>query len=139
MLQPARTKYRKLQKGRLRGAAPRGCELAFGEYGLQTLVTGHITSRQIEAGRVAISRHMKRGGKLWVRIFPDRPVTKKPLETRMGKGKGAVEGWVAPVRRGRILFEIVGVPAEVAQNALTMAGHKLPLRTQIVSRERVLV
>ncbi len=135
MLQPSKTKYRKRMKGRLRGKAQRGNYLAFGEYGLQTTTTGFITSRQIEASRVAISRHIKRGGKIWIRIFPDKPITKKPLETRMGKGKGAVEGWVAPVKRGRILFEMVGVSPEVAKEALRLAGHKLPLKTRLVSRE----
>lgn len=135
MLQPSRTKYRKQQKGRLRGMASRGIELAFGEYGLQALTTGYITARQIEASRVAISRHMKRGGKMWIRIFPDKPITKKPAEVRMGKGKGAVEGWVAPVQRGRILFELVGIERTVAVDALKLAAYKLPLRTRFIARE----
>lgn len=135
MLQPKKTKFRKQQKGRLRGAAQRGTGFAFGEFGLQATASGFLTSRQIEASRVAISRHMKRGGKLWIRIFPDKPLTKKPLETRMGKGKGAVEAWVAPVRRGRILFEVVGVPEAVARDALLLAGHKLPILTKVVKRE----
>lgn len=137
MLQPAKTKYRKQFKGRLRGNAIRGAGLSFGEYGLQAVDSGYITSRQIEASRVAISRHMKRGGKLWIRIFPDKPVTKKPLEVRMGKGKGAIEGYVAPVQRGRILFEVVGVDAVVAAEAMRLAGHKLPLKTRLVKRETV--
>lgn len=135
MLQPAKTKFRKKQKGRLRGAATRGNRLAFGEYGLQAVTSGFITSRQIEAARISISRHVKRGGKIWIRLFPDKPITKKPLETRMGKGKGAVEAWVAPVRRGRILFEMVGVTNEVAREALRLAGHKLPIRTKVATRE----
>lgn len=137
MLQPAKTKHRKQFKGRLRGNAIRGAGLAFGEYGLQAIDSGYITARQIEAGRVAISRHMKRGGKLWIRVFPDKPVTKKPLEVRMGKGKGAIEGYVAPVKRGRILFEVVGVDLAVAEEALRLAGHKLSLRTKMVKREIV--
>ncbi len=135
MLQPGKTKYRKQQKGRNRGMATRGTTLAYGEYGLQTVQSGFISARQIEASRVAISRHMKRGGKIWIRIFPDKPITKKPLETRMGKGKGAVEGWVAPVKRGRILFEMVGVDAPVALEALRLAAHKLPLKTRVIQRE----
>lgn len=115
--------------------ASRGVELAFGEYGLQALTTGYITARQIEASRVAISRHMKRGGKMWIRIFPDKPITKKPAEVRMGKGKGAVEGWVAPVQRGRILFELVGIERTVAVDALRLAAYKLPLRTRFIARE----
>lgn len=134
MLQPKKTKHRKQFKGRLRGNAQKGATLAFGEYGLQAIDSGYITARQIEAGRVAISRHMKRGGKLWIRIFPDKPLTKKPLEVRMGKGKGAIEGYVAPIKRGRILFEVVGVDAVVAAEALRLAGHKLALRTKMVTR-----
>ena len=135
MLQPDQTKYRKRQKGRLRGLANRGCNLAFGEFGLQALTTGYITARQIEASRVAISRVLKKGGKVWIRIFPDKPLTKKPAETRMGKGKGAVELWVAPVRRGRMLFEMEGVDRPTAEEALRIAGHKLPLLTKIIVRE----
>ncbi len=135
MLQPKKTKYRKQMKGRMRGMATRGERLSFGEYGLQAVATGYITARQIEASRVAISRHMKRGGKIWIRIFPDKPITKKPLETRMGKGKGAVEAWVVPIKRGRILFELVGVEAAVAQESLRLASHKLPLKTKFVVRE----
>ena len=135
MLQPQKTKYRKQQKGRLRGVAWRGCNLSFGDYGLQALSHGWITSRQIEAGRMAMSHATKRGGKLWVRIFPDKPITKKPAETRMGKGKGSPEEWVAPVKRGRMLYEVKGISAEIAKESLTLAAHKLPVRTKIVERE----
>ncbi len=135
MLQPARSKFRKQQKGRLRGVAHVGCNLAFGDYGLQAVSTGFITARQIEAGRIAISRHLKKGGKMWIRIFPDKPYTKKPLEVRMGKGKGAVEGWVAPIKRGRMLYELEGVDAVTAKEAFLRASHKLPLKTKLISRE----
>ncbi len=135
MLQPARSKFRKQQKGRLRGVAHVGCNLAFGDFGLQAMSTGFITSRQIESARIAISRHLKKGGKMWIRIFPDKPITKKPLEVRMGKGKGAVEGWVAPIQRGRILYELEGVDAVTAKEAFTRASHKLPLKTKLISRE----
>lgn len=135
MLQPAKSKFRKQQKGRVRGYASRGINLAFGDYGLQALEHGWITSRQIEAARMAISRHIKRGGKLFTRIFPDKPITKKPLEVRMGKGKGTPEEYVAPVRKGRILYEMEGVPQELAMEALRLAGHKLPVRTRILSRK----
>lgn len=135
MLQPARSKFRKQQKGRLKGVAHVGCNLAFGDFGLQAMSTGFITSRQIESARIAISRHLKKGGKMWIRIFPDKPVTKKPLEVRMGKGKGAVEGWVAPIQRGRILYELEGVDAVTAKEAFTRASHKLPLKTKLISRE----
>lgn len=135
MLQPARSKFRKQQKGRLKGVAHVGCNLAFGDFGLQAMSTGFITSRQIEAARIAISRHLKKGGKMWIRIFPDKPITKKPLEVRMGKGKGAVEGWVAPIQRGRILYELEGVDAVTAKEAFTRASHKLPLKTKLISRE----
>lgn len=135
MLQPARTKYRKSQKGRLRGVAHIGCNLAYGDYGLQAMSTGYITARQIEAGRIAISRHLKKGGKMWIRIFPDKPYTKKPLEVRMGKGKGAVEGYVAPIKRGRVLYELEGVDAATAKEAFLNASHKLPLKTKLISRE----
>lgn len=134
MLQPAKTKYRKMQKGRVRGFASRGINLAFGDFGLQSLEHGWITSRQIEAARMAISRHVKRGGKLFTRIFPDKPITKKPLEVRMGKGKGAPEEYVACIQRGRMLYEMEGVTKELAKEALTLAAHKLPLKTQIVIR-----
>jgi large subunit ribosomal protein L16 len=137
MLSPAKPKYRKQQKGRVRGTARRGATLAFGSFGLQATSGGWVTSRQIEAGRIAITRHVKRAGKMWIRIFPDKPLTKKPLETRMGKGKGAVEDWVAVVRKGRILFEVEGVTDEMARRALTLAAAKLPRRTQIVGLEEL--
>ena len=135
MLQPARTKFRKQQKGRLRGAAYRGSKLAFGDFGLQALEPGWITARQIEAARVAITRHVKRHGKIWIRVFPDKPITKKPLETRMGKGKGNPEDWVAPVRPGKILYELEGVAREDALEAMRIAGHKLPIKTRAMVRE----
>ncbi len=135
MLQPLKTKFRKQQKGRIRGVAWRGCNLSFGDFGLQALAHGRITARQIEAARMAMSRAAKRGGKLWVRIFPDKPITKKPAETRMGKGKGSPEEWVVPVKRGRMLYEMKGVPRDIAIESLTLASHKLPLRTKIVERE----
>ncbi len=137
MLQPKRTKYRKVQKGRLRGKAYRGSELAFGDYGLQTLEHGRITARQIEAGRIAMTRHAKRGGKVWIRMFPDKPMTKRPPETRMGKGKGSPEYWVACVKPGRILYEMEGVTAEVAREALRLAAHKLCVKTRILERTEV--
>lgn len=135
MLMPARVKYRKQQKGKMRGKAYRGCNLSFGDYGLQALECGRITSRQIEAARIAIARFIKRGGKIWIRIFPDKPITKKPLETRMGKGKGNPEEWVAVIRPGRMLYEMEGVNSEQALEALTLAAHKLPLKTKFVTRE----
>ena len=135
MLQPRRVKHRKVQKGRLRGKAWRGNKVSFGDYGLQALGTGFITARQIEAGRIAMTRHIKRGGKVWIRLFPDKPVTKKPLEVRMGKGKGSPEAWVAPVKRGRILYELEGVDITVAREALRLAAHKLPIPTRFVERE----
>ena len=135
MLQPKRVKYRKQQKGRLKGNAQRGNTIQFGDYGLQTLDTGWITNRQIEAARVAMTRHMKRGGKVWIRIFPDKPVTSKPAETRMGKGKGNPEGWVAPVKPGRVMFELEGVPEDVARRALQLASAKLPVKTKFLVRE----
>jgi large subunit ribosomal protein L16 len=138
MLAPKRVKYRKQQKGRRRGMAYRGHQLNFGDYGLKALETGWITSRQIEAARVAITRHVKRGGKIWIRMFPDKPYTKKPAETRMGKGKGPPEGWVAVVKPGRILYELKGVPEEVAREACRLAAHKLPIPTRFVSRQDVL-
>jgi large subunit ribosomal protein L16 len=137
MLQPKKVKYRKMQKGRIRGAATRGAEVSFGDYGLQVLQSGRITARQIEAARIAMTRHVKRGGKIWIRVFPDKPISKKPAETRMGKGKGNVEEWVATVRRGRILYEMEGVPRAVASEALRLAAHKLPLRTRFVVREEM--
>jgi large subunit ribosomal protein L16 len=124
-----------MQKGRVRGVATRGCNLSFGDYGLQGLEHGWITARQIEACRVAITRALKKGGKLWIRIFPDKPVSKKPVEVRMGRGKGAVELWVAPVKRGRMLFEIEGVIHEEAMEVMNIAAHKLPVKTKIVMRE----
>ena len=136
MLMPKKVKYRKQQRGRMKGKAWRGSKLAFGEYGLKSLDPAWITARQIEAARVAITHFMKRGGKMWVRIFPDKPYTKKPAETRMGKGKGPVESWVAVVRPGRILFEVEGLPAADAKEALRLAAHKLPVRSAFVSRTR---
>lgn len=135
MLIPKRVKHRKVMKGRRRGAAKRGNTVAFGDYGLQALECGWITNRQIEAARVAITRHMKRGGKVWIKIFPDKPVTKKPAETRMGSGKGAPEGWVAVVKPGHILFEVAGVDEVVAKEAMRLATHKLPIKTKYVKRE----
>lgn len=135
MLQPKRVKYRKRQKGRLRGLARRGNLISFGDYGLQAVEKGWITNRQIEAARVALTRHIKRGGKVWIRIFPDRPVTRKPAETRMGKGKGTPEGWVAPVKAGRMLFELEGVPQPVARRAMELAAAKLPVKTKFIVRE----
>ena len=135
MLAPKKIKYRKRQKGRTTGVAYRGSSLSFGDYGLRALSCGWLTARQIEAGRVALMRHIKRGGKLWIRIFPDKPITKKPAETRMGKGKGAPEGWVAVIKPGRILYEMEGVPAAVAREAFRLASHKLPIQTKFVTRE----
>jgi large subunit ribosomal protein L16 len=134
MLMPRKVRYRKTQRGRVRGVATRGTTLAFGSYGLKALEGGWITAQQIEAARIAISRHLRRGGKIWIRIFPDKPVTKKPLETRMGGGKGSPELWVAVVKRGKMLFEIDGVPKEAAQEALRLAAHKLPVKTKFVER-----
>ena len=135
MLAPKRVKFRKQQKGRTRGMATRGNTVAFGDYGLQTMEPGWITNRQIEAARVALTRHIKRGGKVWIRIFPDKPVTKKPAETRMGKGKGNPEGWVAVVKPGRIMFEVEGIEESLAKVALELAAAKLPLRSKFVRRE----
>ena len=134
MLQPKKVKHRKQQKGRMRGKAYRGCNLDFGDYGLQALECGRLTARQIEAARIAMTRHAKRGGKVWIRVFPDKPITKKPAETRMGKGKGNPEEWVAVVKPGRVLYEMEGVPLSVAREALRLAAHKLPLATRIVER-----
>lgn len=134
MLMPSRTKYRKQQRGRLKGKSYRASTLAFGDYGLKALEPAWITNKQIEAARVAISRTLKRGGKIWIRIFPDKPYTKKPAETRMGKGKGNVEGWVAVVKPGRIMFEVGGVSREVAEEALKLAADKLPIKTKFVTR-----
>lgn len=135
MLMPKRVKYRKTMRGRLRGKAQRGNSVAFGTYGLQAVDSHYVTSRQIEAARRALVRYMKRGGKVWIRIFPDKPVTMRAAETRMGSGKGNVDHYVAPVRPGRIMFEIAGVPEDVAREALRLAAHKLPMRTQFVKRE----
>ncbi len=134
MLMPKKTKYKKQQRGRMKGVAYRGSELAFGEYGLQAVEPGWVTSRQIEAARIAMTRHVRRGGKLWIRIFPDKPVTVKPAETRMGKGKGSVEYWVAVVKPGRIMFELGGISRELAQRAMTLASHKLPIKTKFIER-----
>ncbi len=137
MLMPKRVKYRKAHRGRMKGMASRGNRIAFGEYGLQALEPCWMTSRQIEAARRAIVRYMRRGGRLWIRIFPDKPVTKKPAETRMGGGKGNVDHWVAVVQPGRMIFEVGGVSEEVAREALRLASHKLPIRTQFVARAAV--
>ena len=137
MLSPKRVKFRKQQRGRMRGKAYRGSSLQFGEYGLQAVEPGWISNRQIEAARVAMTRHIKRGGKVWIRIFPDKPVTKKPAETRMGKGKGNPEGWVAVVKSGRIMFEIGGVDQQLANEALRLASHKLPVKSKVLFREIV--
>jgi large subunit ribosomal protein L16 len=135
MLMPKKVKYRKVQKGRNRGVASRGSELAFGDFGLKAMESGFISNRQIEAARIAINRHIKRGGKVWIRMFSDKPMTKKPAEVRMGKGKGSPEEWVAVIRAGRILYEMEGVSREVAEEALRLAAHKLPIKTRTVSRE----
>ena len=135
MLAPKRVKFRKMFKGRTTGLAMRGATVAFGTYGLQALEPGWVTARQIEASRVALTRHIKRGGKVWIRIFPDKPITKKPAETRMGKGKGSPELWVAVVKPGRVLFEIEGVTKEIAQKALALASAKLGVKTKFVARE----
>jgi large subunit ribosomal protein L16 len=137
MLSPKKVKYRKSQKGRMKGAAYRGSDLNFGEFGLQAVGCGKISSKQIEAARIAMTRHVKRGGKIWIRIFPDKPYTKKPAEVRMGKGKGAPEGWVAIIRPGRVLYEMTGVSREMAQEALRLAAHKLPVKTRFVERSEL--
>ena len=134
MLMPKKVKYRKQMRGRRRGKAWRGSSISFGDYGLKVLEPGWVTDKQIEAARIAMTRFVKRGGKIWVRIFPDKPVTKKPAETRMGKGKGAPEGWVAVVRPGRVLYEMEGVTEEIARQALRLASHKIGLRTMFVHR-----
>ncbi|HEY8484509.1 MAG TPA: 50S ribosomal protein L16 [Longimicrobiales bacterium] len=136
MLAPKRVKYRKQQKGRTRGIARRGATVAFGDYGLQALEPGWISNRQIEAARVAMTRHIRRGGKVWIRIFPDKPITKKPAETRMGKGKGSPEGWVAVVKPGRIMFELEGISEDVARRAFELAAAKLPVKCRFVVRQR---
>jgi len=135
MLQPKKVKHRKVHKGRMRGKAYRGSTLAFGDFGLQATEASRVTARQIEAARIAMTRYVKRGGKVWIRIFPDKPVTKKPAETRMGKGKGNPEEWVAVVKPGRILYEMEGVTPAVARSALRLAAHKLPMSTRFVERE----
>jgi large subunit ribosomal protein L16 len=134
MLMPKKVKHRKQMKGRMTGSAQRGSAISFGEYGLKTLEPGWVTDRQIEAARIAMTRHIKRGGKVWIRMFPDKPITKKPAETRMGKGKGAPDHWVAVVKPGRILYEIEGVSEEMAREALRLAAQKLPLKCKFVSR-----
>jgi large subunit ribosomal protein L16 len=134
MLMPKKVKHRKQMKGRMTGTAQRGAEISFGEYGLKTLEPGWITDRQIEAARIAMTRHVKRGGKIWIRMFPDKPITKKPAETRMGKGKGAPDHWVAVVKPGRILYEIEGVSEEMAREAMRLAAQKLPIKCKFVSR-----
>ncbi|PYV42519.1 MAG: 50S ribosomal protein L16 [Acidobacteria bacterium] len=134
MLMPKKVKYRKQQRGRMKGKAWRGSEIAFGEFGLKVLEPGWISDRQIEAGRIAMTRFVKRGGKIWVRLFPDKPITKKPAETRMGKGKGAPESWVAVARPGKVIFEMEGVKEEVAREAMRLAANKLPIQTKFVSR-----
>lgn len=135
MLMPKRVKYRKEQRGRMKGFATRGNRVAFGEYGLQALEPCWLTARQIEAARIAITRYIRRGGKLWIKVFPSKPVTKKPAETRMGKGKGSPEEWVAVIQPGRVLYELAGVPAEVAREAMRRAQYKLPIRTRFVTRD----
>lgn len=134
MLSPKRVKFRKKQRGRMRGLAYRGSSVSFGEFGLQALEPAWITNRQIEAARVALTRHIRRGGKVWIRIFPDKPITKKPAETRMGKGKGNPEGWVAVVKAGLVMFEVGGVSRELALEALRLASHKLPIKCRVVER-----
>lgn len=134
MLSPKKVKFRKQMKGNLKGTAQSGSDVSFGDFGLQIVESGHISARQIEAARMAITRHVKRAGKLWIRVFPDKPITKKPLETRMGHGKGAVEGWVAVVLRGRVIYELGGIPEDVAREAFRLAGHKLPLEARVITR-----
>ena len=135
MLLPKRVKYRRVHRGRMTGKATRGNKIAYGEFGLQALEPGWITSNQIEAARIAMTRYTKRGGQVWIKIFPDKPVTQKPAETRMGSGKGSPEYWVAVVKPGRVMFEIAGVPEDVAREALRLASHKLPIKTKVVKRE----
>jgi len=135
MLMPKKTKHRKQHRGRMRGLAKGGTQVTFGDYGLQAIEPGWITNRQIESARVAITRHMRRGGKVWINIFPDKPYTKKPAETRMGSGKGNPEGWVAVVKPGRVMFELAGVNEETAKEAMRLAGHKLPIKSRFVRRE----
>ena len=135
MMMPKKVKYRKQQRGRMAGKAWRGSSIAFGDFGLKAMECGWVTDRQIEAARVAMTRSIKRGGKVWIRLFPDKPITKKPAETRMGKGKGPPEYWVAVIRPGRILYEMEGIPEELAREAMLLAAHKLPLKTRFVSRQ----
>lgn len=137
MLLPKRSKFRKQHRGRRAGNATRGNTVSFGDYGLMALEAGWVTSRQIEAARIAMTRHIKRGGKVWIRIFPDKPITKKPLETRMGKGKGPVEAWVAVVKPGRVMFEMNGVPTDVAKEAMRLAMHKLPIKCRFISKDEL--
>jgi large subunit ribosomal protein L16 len=134
MLSPKKVKHRKQQKGNLKGIAYRGSDVSFGDYGLQVTESGRVTARQIEAARMAITRHVKRAGKLWIRVFPDKPITKKPLETRMGHGKGNVEEWVAVVTPGRVLYELGGIPEDIAKEAFRLASHKLPVATKVLHR-----
>jgi large subunit ribosomal protein L16 len=134
MLMPKRMKYRKPQRGRMKGAAKRGTDVFYGEFGLQATEPGWITDRQIEAARVALTRHIKRGGKVWIKIFPDKAVTKKPAETRMGSGKGNPEQWVAVIKPGRVMFEVAGVPEEIAREGMRLAAHKLPIKSKFVKR-----
>ena len=137
MLSPKKVKFRKRQKGKMRGVARRGGSLTFGEYGLQAADCGWISAKQIEAARIAMTRHVKRGGKIWIRIFPDKPISKKPAEVRMGKGKGAPEAWVAVIKPGRVLYEMTGVSKEMAKEALRLAAHKLPIKTRFVERSNL--
>jgi len=138
MLSPKRVKWRKVQKGRMRGKAYRGSDVTFGDFGLQAMECGFMTARQIEAGRVALTRHVKRGGQVWIRVFPDKPITKKPAEVRMGKGKGNPEEWVAVVKPGRVVYELEGVDEDVAREAMRLCSHKLPFATKFVTRREVL-
>ena len=137
MLMPKKVRHRKVQRGRRKGQAKGGTRVHFGDFGIQALEPGWITNRQIEAARIAMTRHIKRGGKVWINIFPDKPVTQKPAETRMGSGKGNPEGWVAVVKPGKVMFELAGVPEDLAKDAMRLAGHKLPIKTKIVKREGV--
>ena len=137
MLSPSRTKFRKQQKGKMRGTAYRGSDVSFGEFALQATECGWVTARQIEAARVAVNRHIKRGGKLWIRVFPDKPISKKPLETRMGRGKGAPEEWVAVVKPGKVLYELEGIDEATAKEAFRLAGHKLPVETKFLKRGEI--
>ena len=134
MLSPKKTKFRKQMKGRIRGVAKGGTDVTFGDFGLQAVSNGLLTARQIEAARIAMTRHVRRQGKIWIRVFPDKPITKRPAETRMGKGKGSVELWAAPINRGRILYEMEGVPEELAREALRLAANKLPIKTRFLKR-----